>query len=275
MPKLPRSVIAAIPHYNMPDTLKRLLGQVLSQGYSQVYVLDDNSKNCRIEDIIKPFGKAVKLISGKQNVGAGSNRNRILEAPASELRGAILHFIDADCTLVTKDIPATARRLFADNPVLGAVGGLILNANGSKYPSNFSPHMSRLYGLATRIQRAIAAIATHSPKRARRLRRAFQFFLTGWPDITEPAQARDVFCLAEANFFIPYDTFAKISGFDSTLRYHEAQDLARSLERLSLIRRFDPAVVVKHHAVQVRTNRLAEKAQGFKHLVQKYGLPLW
>lgn len=271
-----KPVVAAIPHYNMPTTLTLLLQQVLKQQYSHVFVLDDNSTKCRIEDVLRPFGDSVTLIAGKENLGAGSNRNRILLANDNRLHGSILHFIDADCELVTSNAPAFARRLFADNPALGAVGGLMLNADGSKYPSNFSPRMSRIYSVAERLQKTIAALYGHNLKKAAMLRQVLGVILKGWPDITLPPKAsNDVFCLAEGNFFIAYDVFAKIGGFDESLRYHEAQDLARKLDAIGLYRRFDPAVAVKHHAVQVRKNRLAEKAQGLRHLVQKYGLPLW
>ena len=72
-PSVERPVIAAIPHYNMPQTLVPLIRQILLDHYDAVYVLDDNSSNCGIREVLKPFGDSVNLIAGKENVGAGSN----------------------------------------------------------------------------------------------------------------------------------------------------------------------------------------------------------
>lgn len=268
-----RPVIAAIPHYNMPETLVRLVGQTIEQDYDGVYVLDDKSTNCDIHEILRPFGKAVTLIAGTENVGAGGNRNRILQADPAKLRHSIIHFIDADCELTSKDIPYNTRRVFADGTI-GAVGGLVINPDGVQYPYNYGPRMSWMFGVSVRLQTVIAYAARHNAGRAKKLQRAFGGTLIGWPDLAPEQHAQDVFYLTEANLLIPYSTFLEVGGFDQKLRFGEAQDLAQKLEQRGLRRRFDPQIAVKHHAVRIANKRrVRAELAGTLHLVRKYGLP--
>jgi N-acetylglucosaminyl-diphospho-decaprenol L-rhamnosyltransferase len=257
----------------MPQTLVPLLHQVIKQGYDGVYVLDDHSTNCDITALMRPFGSKITLIAGKENCGAGGNRNRILEVDPKELKEAILHFIDADCELVSSDTPEKARKLFED-PTIGLVGGLLLNANGTQFEWNYSPRLSWTFGVFSNSLVLIANLAKRSPEKARRLRQIFKRFFKDFPDPHVTPQAKDVFGVAEGNFFIPYNVFSKVGGFDSSLRYHEAQDLAYKLQNLNLRRRFDPSVVVKHHAVQIPGKaRFRENVQGALQVSRKHGLP--
>lgn len=268
-----QAVIAVIPNYNMSETLVSLVRQVLQQEYAGVYVLDDHSTECDIEEIMKPFGSAVTLIAGSENRGAGGNRNRILEADSRPLGGAILHFIDADCELLSTNIPAQARRLFANDRV-GAVGGLILNADDSVYAYNYNPRISLHWGFAVNAQAVVAAVGQRAPGRAKRLRRAFEKTLTGFPDIHAEPAAREVFCVPEANMLIPYDIFKAVGGFDDRLRYHEAQDLAHKLAAQGLAERWEPSVAVRHHAVNVRgKSRVIENWRSAYVVARKHGLP--
>ena len=266
-------VVAVIPHFNMPQTLTPLLEQATQQDYDGVYVLDDNSTNCNIREIAAPFGKAVNLIAGTENRGAGGNRNRILEADAKILGGSILHFIDADCELLGGNISDKARALF-DDPSIGAVGGLVLNTDWTQYPFNYGPRMSWLFGLSVRLQNVAAREVTHRPYLAKTVRRLASSVLEDWPDVTLPPKEADAFYLAEANFLIPYDVFSTVGGFDAQFRFGEAQDLAHKLSAANLRRRFDPTIVVMHHAVQVAgKKRKREELLGTLHLAKKYGLP--
>jgi GT2 family glycosyltransferase len=269
-----RPVIAVIPHYNMPATLVPLLGQVIEQGYDAVYVLDDKSTVCDIQELLAPFGMAVTLIAAKENLGAGGNRNRILAANAGVPGRAILHFIDADCELASDGIPAEARRIIAGSHI-GAVGGLIVNADGSCYEYNFNPRMSWQWCFAVNAQRAIVSMARHNPGGGRKLRQAFAGALAGFPDIFVQPAPQDIFCAAEANMLILYETFAAAGGFDASLRHSEAQSLAYRLAGMGLKERFDPSIVVKHHAAQVRgKKRTLDNLRSVYGIASRHGFPL-
>ena len=266
-----RPVVAVIPHYNMPQTLVPLLKQVVAQQYDAVYVLDDCSTVCDVKDVVAPFGSTISLIAGSENRGAGANRNRILGA---NLGGAILHFIDADCELVSQEIPAAARKLLGD-PQIGLVVGLVLNANGTQYADNYNPRLSALHGVSVRLHGWIATLAQRNPNKAQRLRRTFRRMLAGYPDTLATPQAQDMFAGSEANTLILYDTFAAIGGFDEKLRYLEAQDVGYKLQARHLKSRFDPSIVVRHHAVDVREKvRSFGQAASAYRIARKHGLPL-
>jgi N-acetylglucosaminyl-diphospho-decaprenol L-rhamnosyltransferase len=126
-------VIAAIPAYNAAKTIRPLLNELIAQGYDDIYVLDDASTDSTVK-IVKQYSPAVKLIEGEENVGSGANRNRII----GQTPKAIIHFIDADMKLLSKDTPRIIRRL--DWPIYAAyIGGLVRNPDGSQNPFNFGP----------------------------------------------------------------------------------------------------------------------------------------
>ena len=116
--KLP--VVAAIPNYNMADSLRELLPQLAEQNYAAIFVLDDASIDDSRETV-NDFDKNIQFVAGSENVGAGANRNRITEALGFN---AIIHFIDADMRLETEHVPELAQEVISSN-VLGFIGGLI------------------------------------------------------------------------------------------------------------------------------------------------------
>ena len=128
-------VVAAIPNFNMGDSLRNLIPQVLAQGYDRVFVLDDASADNTV-DVVADFGDEVTLVRSPENRGAGANRNQIIDQVDD---GAIIHFIDADMDLETAGIPTVARELFeryADRGV-GLIGGLVSRNDGSQEPFNY------------------------------------------------------------------------------------------------------------------------------------------
>lgn len=269
-----RPVVAVIPHYNMPQTLVPLLEQIIAQKYDGVYVLDDHSTICDIEKIVAPFGSVVNLVVGTENRGAGANRNRILEVGSKNLGGAILHFIDADCDLLTNGTPETARKLFLDHKV-GAVGGLINNANGAQMEFNYFPRLSLSGGLSGVLMMSAIISGYTNPHKRKQMPKPLQRFVSDYPNPHVPPVARNVFAVAEANMLIPYDTFASVDGFDDSLRFAEAQDLGFKLEAKGLTVRFDPTIAVKHNMVLLSDRKRGRYLlQSYIRLARKYGLPL-
>ncbi|MDT5306680.1 MAG: hypothetical protein QOE48_2355, partial [Mycobacterium sp.] len=90
-------VVAAIPNFNMAESLRRLIPQVLAQRYDAVYVLDDASTDHSV-DVANEYGRDVSVVQSLENRGAGANRNQIMDQVGDE---AIIHFIDADMDLKT------------------------------------------------------------------------------------------------------------------------------------------------------------------------------
>lgn len=133
--KLP--IVAAIPNYNMAKGLKRLLPQILEQNYDHIYVLDDASTDDS-EEVAASFGDKVTFIKGAVNKGAGAARNLIL--PVLKER-TLIHFMDADISLVTKDMPDIIRTL-GINDTTGFVSGLVIDETGRQSVWNYGPSMS-------------------------------------------------------------------------------------------------------------------------------------
>ncbi|HVV25976.1 MAG TPA: glycosyltransferase family 2 protein [Candidatus Saccharimonadales bacterium] len=130
------SVVAAIPNYNMADSLNALLSQVLEQEYDDVYVLDDASSD-HSQEVAESWGSAVHFIAGRENLGAGGNRNRIIGALG---RQALIHFLDADMILETERTPEIAREIM--RPDAAFVGGLVKEHNGLQLIFNYGPRQS-------------------------------------------------------------------------------------------------------------------------------------
>lgn len=266
-------VVAVVPHYNMPVSLVRLVKQLLAQDYAAVYILDDHSTNCDIEETLKPFGSKAMLIKGARNLGAGMNRNRILEAPKKQLSGSILHFVDADTVLLTKSIPEKARAFFVDKTV-GEVGGLIKDTEGWQYEHNYNPKVSLafiFFGMP--MQTVIYQLAKRHRRTAKALYGMLGWALQDYPNVFQKPVRKKVFCLAEANIFIPYDIFVAVGGFEQKLRYNEGREFAYQLEQMGLDRYFDPSVVVEHLAIRVRGKKwLADGVMSILFFLHKYGV---
>jgi GT2 family glycosyltransferase len=243
-----RPVIAVIPHYNMTASLRRLLPQLTGQGYDAIYVLDDHSRE-NPAAVLKKF-PGVRLIRGTKNVGAGPNRQRILQV-AAEWPDAIIHFIDADISLESRHIPDTLRHIFEDRTI-GIAGGLVYEATGLQSPYNFGPRISFTWigALIPQVlaeQRALRAKRNHMghPPKGRK----------EWPNIALKAQPQDAHYVLEGNMAIPMDVLRRIGGFHPTLRFNEAQDLGNKIAAAGLRCRFDPSFAVLHHAVDIQGQR--------------------
>ncbi len=271
-------VIAAIPNYNMADSLSGLIPELLEQDYTRIVVLDDASSDHSV-DVVQQFGRDVTLVRGGQNIGAGANRNRILSVDGLERYGsAVIHFMDADVKPATTQTSEIISEIM--QPDIGVVGGLIQLPDGTPYVWNYGPSVSgplkALWSYGTgAVQQASETIRPKSTDQARRLRRICNVLLKDWPDTTDrqPA-ARDVFWVVEANMMIGRDIFERVGGFDPRLRYHEAQDLAMKLAQNGLRRRFDPSVVVTHPPLEAYLNwqTRREELRGLSHLIMKYSV---
>lgn len=269
--KLP--VIAAIPNYNMANSLQSLLPSLIKQGYDHIYVLDDASTD-NSREIVSRFGNSVTFVAGSTNMGAGAARNLILEAIADP---AIIHFLDADIRLETQHSPEIVRRLFDTDESIGFIGGLVKTPNGKQSYWNFGERQTFAAMIGSWGQSFLESFGYKYPK----LEIAFRRYhlwpgLTSRPNPTRPPIRRTTFWVSEANFMIRSDTFRKLGGFDEAIREHDIQTLAIHAQEAGLINYFDPSVAVTHLAVNVRKYfRPGAIIKAETYLAKKYGFATW
>lgn len=269
MPKdLP--VVAAIPNYNMGDSLRRLLPQVLAQGYDRVFVLDDASTDDSV-DVVKEFGDEVTLVRSAENRGAGANRNQILDHVED---GVIIHFVDADMDLATAEIPSVARETVAryDGQGVGLIGGLVSRVDGSQEFYNYGAVFSLWGNFTLNFQRLVDR-TRDKPRLARAIQRATAPLTRDWPNLLEPPSPAPAYWVAEGNMLVHSGVFRTVGGYDPTMRAYEIADLAIRLERLGIKRQFDPSIKVVHHSIDVKgknRNKYANKAM--LYVIRKHGL---
>jgi N-acetylglucosaminyl-diphospho-decaprenol L-rhamnosyltransferase len=269
--KLP--VIAAIPNYNMANSLQSLLPSLIKQGYDHIYVLDDASTD-NSREIVSQFASTVTFVAGDTNMGAGAARNLILEAIADPV---IIHFLDADIRLETQHSPEIVRRLFDTDEPIGFIGGLVKTPNSKQSYWNFGERQTFTAMIGSWGQAFLESFGHKHPK----LEIAFRRYhlwpgLTSRPNPTRPPIRRTTFWVSEANFMIRSDTFRRLGGFDEAIREHDIQTLAIHAQEAGLINYFDPSVAVTHLAVNVRKYfRPGAIIKAETYLAKKYGFATW
>jgi N-acetylglucosaminyl-diphospho-decaprenol L-rhamnosyltransferase len=263
-------VIAAIPTYNMSNSLRRLLPQVLAQSYDGVVVLDDASTDDTAE-VVSRFGSEVTLVCSPENRGAAANRNQIIDHVGD---GAIIHFIDADMDLETAGTPTVVREVmarYADHGV-GLIGGLVSRVDGSQELDNYGAVFSLWGNFTANIQLLIDHLRKN-PRLAGAIRRMVAPIVRDWPNVLEPPAPAPAYWVHEGNMLVYSSLFRSVGGYDPVLRAHEAQDLAIRLEKLGVKRQFDPTIRVIHHEVDVRgKNRQKWVNKASIYLLRKHGL---
>lgn len=263
-------VIAAIPNYNMGHHLRKLLPQVLEQGYDRVYVFDDGSTDDSIE-VVKEFDGEVEIVMAPQNQGCTANRNQVLKVIDGD---ELIHFIDADMDLETDSIAEVAREVAARYPNAGAIGGLVSRADGSQEPYNFGPAFS-LQTHVTGVPPVLDRIRDR-PQLARAIQRAVKPIVKNYPNVLDAPEPQETFWLHEGNMLIHADIYRAIGGFDVNMRNHGAQDLAIRLEKKGIKRWFDPSIKVVHHYIDVRgKKRKKQQYESLRYLVGKHGVKAW
>lgn len=262
-------VVAAIPNYNMGGHLRRLLPQLLDQGYDRIYVLDDGSTDESV-DVIKEFDGDVTLVRSPENQGCTANRNQIIDHVGDD---ELIHFIDADMDLDTTDTASVAREVVARyaGRGVGAVGGLVCRVDGSQEPYNYGPafalktHLTSIPPLMDRVRKR--------PQIANAVRRVNVPAMRYWPNVLEPPTPAEAYWLHEGNMLIYSSIYRAIGGYDPLMRNHGAQDLAIRLENRGVKRQFDPSIKAVHHYIDVRgKKRRRQQQESVRYLMRKHGL---
>ncbi|MEU0494224.1 glycosyltransferase family 2 protein [Mycobacterium sp. NPDC006124] len=265
-----RTVVAAVPNYNMAEHLDRLLPQLLRQGYDHVFVLDDASTDGSVEVAAK-YGDGVTVLRHATNRGAAANRNQILTCVDGE---TLIHFVDSDMDVHTDEVAATARKLVAQYETfgVGVIGGLVCRSDGWQEPFNYGP----VFGLRSQLTAGLPMLIDLARKRdrlARTLAALMARGMRGWPQILTDPMAAPTYWVHEGNMLVAAETFRVVGGYDAAMREHETQDLAIRLRRAGVASYFDPSIKLVHHRADVRgKTRRWQSTRAALHLVRKHGL---
>lgn len=121
-----------IPMYNAEGTIEKCINSLTQQTFKdyEIIVVNDNSTDDSI-NIIKKY-KKIKIISLKENVGAGTAR----DIGANNSKGKILAFTDSDCIL-PKDWLEKINNDFKKKDIVG-VAGTYNESEGKSFIELFS-----------------------------------------------------------------------------------------------------------------------------------------
>ncbi len=267
-------VIGVIPHYNDAESLPDVISQLGEQDYDAIYVIDDASTDPEaFEAAVAPFrGDGINVIRGETNVGSARNRNRVLaEERVTNCGNAILHFVDADVTILSEGNPDTIRDILSDDSI-GMTGGLLVGPDGQQSVFNYGSAFTVAAHAAGLLQMKVDSLMkAGNVEEARQLRENYPKLLNAWPDVTRPPEARDVFWVVESNLAIPADILNSAGGFPP-IRYHEVQGVSAELEEAGLRRRFDPRFAVMHPDALNPTRRPLDQITSTLHLMGRYGV---
>ncbi len=211
-------VVAAIPAFNMADTLSPLLQQLYVQGYKEIIVMDDGSTD-GTRDLLRDSGDNVTAIFGKTNKGSGGNRNRVFEVLGR--RDVAIHFLDEDVTMLSDRNPERIQEFQSDG--IGFIGGLVLDAEERQSPWNYGPRQS----LHTLMTFALQANRNRIPQPLIKL-------LSDWPNPSETPTLRRIFWPLESNMVIRSAVLEQVGGFDEKVREHDIQTPALRAAQLGL-----------------------------------------
>lgn len=252
-----KPVIAAIPNFNMGSNLGNLLGQLIKQDYEKIIVLDDASTDNSREVIAKINDKRIFFDQSKTNIGAGATRNRVLKHTKEP---SIIHFIDADMDLETKNVPEVARKLFKDKDI-GFIGGLVKNTSGKQFYYNYGPKIIFKSLLTSKLHIRISNLADVDIEKSKKLRKKYEFLLHDRVNVHKKPVRQEVFWVSEANILVDSEVFKKLGGFDERLREHEILEFSIRTHEANLKSWFDPSFSAVHNNLIVRPAHRGIKRQ--------------
>jgi GT2 family glycosyltransferase len=245
-------VVAAVPNYNMRDSLGRLLASLQAEEFGRVYVLDDASTDGSADYVAAEF-PWVTLVRGERNAGAAANRNRLLPFLSGD-EGVL--FLDADLELRSAGLVPIVRGWLA-NDSLGMVGGLLVDREGHPTSWNYGWTMNPVRDAREQVIATLATIAEPGSALLEALRKIAAVKRTSFNlEIKHAAPVgRDAEWVSEALFAIRARRFGELGGYDERFRYHSGQDLCLRLRQVGRRVRFDPAIAACHLEIDVRGGR--------------------
>ena len=266
-----RPVVAAVANYNIAGELARLLPDLASHGYDEIFILDDASTDGSRE-VVESLPGDFRFISRSENKGAGSNRNQVIPYLPHE---SLVHFLDADIILQSDRMADRVRDITPKSP-FGFIGNLALTKNGTQNVWNYGPRQSLRGDIGAAVQANLEPLYTSDPMRALKIRGLFSKTMEPWPNPLRPEDRKQVYWCIEQSLIIDSNVLAVTKGFSEDLREHEIQDLAIRLARVGLKSYFDPSITIQHTEVEVRGyNRQLAMLRAEARINLKYGLRNW
>jgi len=182
----------------------------------EIIVVDNNSTDGSVEAIKARYPK-VKVIAQKHNLGFGKANN--IGANAST--GEYLFFVNND-TIFTEDIIEPFSLFLKENPSCGAVGPLLVNADGTyQHSYGYFPSIINEW----RVQKETKAIKS----------------------IPTNFNPQEVDWVSFAAVMIPRNVFGQISGFDERyFMYFEDADVCLRLKEIGYSTIYYPAHSLVH-----------------------------
>lgn len=247
--------IAAVPTFNMANSLKNLIPQLLKQGYDKIIILDDNS-NDDTSNVVEAFDKNVQYERFDTNVGSAGNRNRIISVLRKDKLPdeAIINFIDADIVFEPDQPQAAkiAQSLIKKYPKAGIVTVNILNNDGTRGAFNYGPAYTHKWLVSVFFLTRLEALVKKDPVKAQKYWDKHQFWFRGFPNPLDKPSAVKAGGVVECFTITKLGTYESLGGYDSKLRYLESCDFSRKLQLKGLESVYDPILTVRHTQVDVR-----------------------
>jgi N-acetylglucosaminyl-diphospho-decaprenol L-rhamnosyltransferase len=220
-------VAAVVVNYNAESYLQACLSSIAAAGVDGIVVVDNGSTDGS-RSVAEAYGASWAETGANVGYGRAVNRGAGLDGDT-----AARYLLVCNPDLVVHDgaIQAMARALDAD-PLVGAVGPRMVNADGSLYPSarSFPRLLDAVgHGLLGQV--------------APRNRFSRRYRLLDW----DHRNAADVDWVSGACFLVRREAWDDVGGFDpSYFMYMEDVDLCWRLGRAGWRVRYEPAAEVLH-----------------------------
>jgi GT2 family glycosyltransferase len=171
------------------------------KGYFEIVVIDNDSRDGSVEAIKAQYPK-IKIIAQQQNLGFGRANN----IGAMESTGEFLFFVNND-TIFKEDLITPLSRFLKENSFCGAIGPLLLNADGTyQHTYGFFPSLLNEWRVQRETQQRKTIPIDRAPK------------IVDW--------------VSFAAVMMPRTAFERIGGFDERyFMYFEDADVCLRLKK--------------------------------------------
>ncbi len=248
-------LIAVVPTYNMAQSLKTLIVQLIREGYEQIFILDDASTD-NTEEIIRSFTGKVRYTRFRKNVGSAANRNRIIDV-LRRLKmpdETVINFIDADVVFEPSQQKAAkvVYSLALKYPKAGIIVVTVLNKDGTRGVFNYGPAYSHRWLVSAFFLLRVESLVKKDGIKARKFWDKHKRWLNGYCSPFDKPEPRITGGVVECFTITRLGIFESVGGYDPKLRYLEASDFSRRLKAYNLESVYDPSLTVRHTQTDVR-----------------------
>jgi GT2 family glycosyltransferase len=127
--------------YRSAAQIVECLDSVCAQeGPSLEVIVVDNASNDATADTVRNYGRGVRLLANKKNIGFGCGCNQGVAAST----GRLIYLLNPDAKLVGKNALLGVTQVMATHPQWGMAGTRILNDHGQSHPSFSYPGQAKV-----------------------------------------------------------------------------------------------------------------------------------